>query len=86
MTAELLHVPAVAQTVGALIDLADDAPIDLVLLLLHEFAGKVSGATDAVALRRSAALRRDLVVLGALANRAIFEVCAVPKNRNHVIA
>jgi len=45
-----------------------------------------SGATDPAALKRNAALRHNLVVLGVLANRAIFEVCHVPKDRKHVIA
>jgi hypothetical protein len=78
--AELLHVPMSPTTIGELVDLADDVPAELVIPLLHEFAEKVRDAAD------PARRLRDLVVLGALVNRACFEVADLPKDRHHVIA
>jgi len=78
---DLVHFPIIPrQTLGDLIALADAVPEDMVLSRVHEFAEKAKGATDPVE------ILRNLIMLGVLANRAIFEVCDVPKDSKHVIA
>jgi hypothetical protein len=65
-------------TIGDLIDLADRIPASEVIALLPAFFSKVeelSRGNDRVA------FHRHLVVLGALLNRTIFELCDLPKDR-----
>lgn len=65
-------------TIGDLIDLAENIPASEVIALLPVFFSKVEELSHG---RDRAAFHRHLVVLGALLNRAIFEVCDLPKDR-----
>jgi hypothetical protein len=65
-------------TIGDLIDLADGVPEVQVIPLLAVFFAKVEASSRDP---DRGEFLRHLVVLGALINRAMFEVCDVPKDR-----
>jgi hypothetical protein len=65
-------------TIGDLIDLANYVPASQVIPLLLAFFPKVEELSRS---QDVAGFHRPLVVLGALLNRAIFEICNLPKDR-----
>jgi hypothetical protein len=65
-------------TIGDLIDLADSVPAGQVVQLLPVFFRKVEELSRG---NDRAEFHRHLIVLGALLNRAIFELCDLPKDR-----
>ena len=65
-------------TIGDLIDLANRVPAIQVIPLLLTFFPKVEELSRGPDV---AGFHRHLVVLGALLNRAIFELCDLPKDR-----
>lgn len=65
-------------TIGDLIDLANRVPASQVIPLLLTFFPKVDELSRG---HDVAVFHRHLVVLGALLNRVIFELCDLPKDR-----
>ena len=65
-------------TIGDLIDLADHVPASQVIPLLLAFFPRVEELSHS---HDVAGFHRHLVVLGALLNRVIFELCDLPKHR-----
>jgi hypothetical protein len=69
-------------TIGDLIDLADGVSASQVIPLLPVFVAKIEELRRA---QNQLELERHFIVLGALVNRAIFEVCALPKDRQAIL-
>ena len=65
-------------TIGDLIDLADSVPAGQVVQLLPVFFRKVEELSRG---NDRAGFHRHLIVLGALLNRVIVELCDLPKDR-----
>jgi len=65
-------------TIGDLIDLANGVPASQVIPLLPAFFHKVEELSRG---NDRAGFHRHLIVLGALLNRVIFELCDLPKDR-----
>ncbi|HEY8872490.1 MAG TPA: hypothetical protein VIM52_05625 [Stellaceae bacterium] len=66
-------------TIGDLIDLANHVPPSQVIPLLLAFFPRVEELSRSPDV---AGFHRHLVVLGALLNRTIFELCDLPKDRS----
>jgi hypothetical protein len=82
MPEPLIPAFALPLTLGRLIDFADTIPASRIMEMLPRLAQRV------VELRCAGDepdLHRHLIVLGALANRALFEICDLPKDRDHIV-
>jgi len=83
MSAPLLSQLMQPLTVRELVRCADSVPAQEVADLIPEIADALNKLVEEDGNR--AVYVRHLIVLGALVNRAIFEVCAVPKDADAVI-
>lgn len=77
--------PANLVTIGELIDFADSIPADLVMWLLPRYFHKIEQLIMGNGAGSERERRRNLVVLGTLTNRALFEICDLPQDREFKI-